>query len=165
MRRITQLIAILACVILLTVSAEAQDATALPTNWTTETPIAWLNAQVTPPASEIAVEDAPISTPQADGEGDAYAIALDALVSVILGIVNTAGGAVVVGLGIWKFAPIVLAIAEFLTKLTPRTDDDAAVARLRSELERAGVIQPTVTVKPTESTFTATANILPSIDG
>lgn len=160
MTRISQLIAILACVILLTVTTGAQDATALPTQWTTETPIAWQNAQATPEGVTVApqapAEDAPT---EAD---DAYAIALNALVNVILGIVNTTGGAVVIGLGIWKFAPIVLAIAEFLAKLTPRTDDDAAVARLRTELERAGLlpIAPTVTPPSTDNT-----NILPSAGG
>ena len=164
MRRISQVIAILACVILLTVSTGAQEATALPTNWTTETPIAWMNTQVTAEAPVIA-PDAPADVVPSE-ERDAYAIALDALVSVILGIVNTSGGAIVIGLGIWKFAPIVLAIAEFLTKLTPRTDDDAAVARLRTELERAGVIQPTVTVKPLPDSGTSfTTNILPGSEG
>lgn len=165
MRRISQVIAILSCVILLTISTGAQEATALPTNWTTETPIAWMNAQVTAEAPVIALQTpADVETETADG--DAYAIALDALVSVVLGIVNTAGGAVVIGLGIWKFAPIVLAIAEFLAKLTPRTDDDAAVARLRTELERAGVIQPAVTVKPIPDTSTTyTTNILPGSEG
>ena len=165
MRRISQFIAILACVILLTVSTGAQEATALPTNWTTETPIAWMNTQVTAEAPVIAPQAPADVVPDSEG-GDAYAIALDALVSVILGIVNTSGGAIVIGLGIWKFAPIVLAIAEFLTKLTPRTDDDAAVARLRTELERAGVIQPTVTVKPLPDSGTSfTTNILPGSEG
>ncbi|MBK8139536.1 MAG: PKD domain-containing protein, partial [Chloroflexi bacterium] len=145
MRHISQVIAIAICVIGLTSIATAQDNTALPTDWTTETPIAWLNAQATP---DLAPQAPAVNEPPAEGS-DAYAIALDALVSVILGVVNTTGGAVVVGLGIWKFAPIVLAIAEFLTKLTPRTDDDAAVARLRTELERAGIIPITPTVTPT----------------
>lgn len=164
MTRISQFITIAICVILLTVNTGAQDATALPTQWTTETPIAWQNAQATPIAG-IDAPQAPQTDVPADGE-DAYAIALNALVSVILGIVNTTGGAVVIGLGIWKFAPIVLAIAEFLAKLTPRTDDDAAVARLRAELERAGLLTPTVTVKPIqEDHATYTTNILPGAGG
>lgn len=163
MRHISQVIAIAICVIGLTSIATAQDNTALPTDWTTETPIAWLNAQATP---DLAPQAPAVNEPAAEG-GDAYAIALDALVSVILGVVNTTGGAVVVGLGIWKFAPIVLAIAEFLTKLTPRTDDDMAVARLRTELERAGIIPITPTVTPTATSVstTYTTNILPGSEG
>ena len=122
-----------------------------------------LNAQATP---DLAPQAPAVNEPPAEG-GDAYAIALEALVSVILGVVNTTGGAVVVGLGIWKFAPIVLAIAEFLTKLTPRTDDDMAVARLRTELERAGIIPITPTVTPTATSVstTYTTNILPGSEG
>lgn len=158
MRHISQLIAIAICVILLTVSTGAQEATALPTNWTTETPIAWMNTQVTAEAPAV-------DTPPAES-GDAYAIALDALVSVILGIVNTTGGAVVVGLGIWKFAPAMIVIIEALAKLTPRKDDDAAVARLRTVLEDAGLLDRTITVKPpVENTVTYTTNILPDSEG
>ena len=157
MHRISQVIAIAICVIGLTSIATAQDNTALPTDWTTETPIAWLNAQATP---DLAPQAPAVNEPPAEG-GDAYAIALEALVSVILGVVNTTGGAVVVGLGIWKFAPIVLAIAEFLTKLTPRTDDDMAVARLRAELERAGLLSVTTTVQPIPpADYSATSNLL-----
>lgn len=164
MRRISQVIAILACVILLTLSTGAQDNTALPTDWTTETPVAWLNAQVTAEAPVIA-PDAPADVAPVE-EGDAYAIALDALVSVILAIVNTSGGAVVIGLGIWKFAPAVVTVIEALAKLTPRKDDDLAVAKLRAELERLGVIDPPVTVKPLPNTGTSfTTNILPGSEG
>ena len=146
MKHISQVIAIVVCVILLTISTCAQDNTALPANWTTETPVAWLNAQVTAEAPVIA-PDAPADVAPVK-EGDAYAIALDALVSVILAIVNTSGGAVVIGLGIWKFAPAVVTVIEALAKLTPRKDDDLAAARLRAELERLGVIPALVTVKP-----------------
>ena len=93
MRHISQVIAIAICVIGLTSIATAQDNTALPTDWTTETPIAWLNAQATP---DLAPQAPAVNEPPAEG-GDAYAIALEALVSVILGVVNTTGGAVYVG--------------------------------------------------------------------
>ena len=162
MKYISQVIAIAICVIGLTSIATAQDATALPTQWTTETPIAWQNAQATP---SVAPQAPAANESPAEG-GDAYAIALDALVSVILGVVNTTGGAVVIGLGIWKFAPIVIAIAEFLAKLTPRRDDDAAVARLRTVLEDAGLLERAVTVKPPlDAGASYTTNILPGSEG
>lgn len=79
-----------------------------------------------------------LTVPQ-DDVHDAYSTALNALIAVTLAILGS--GVAVTGLAIWKFAPVVLAILEFLARLTPRTDDDAAVATLRAELERLGLLQ------------------------
>ena len=147
--------------LLLTMAVQAQDAplipqtqtaagqaTALPAEWNEATPIPWLNQQAAltaqAPVDVTVAEAAPVEAPvvvtvaQTDVH-DAYSTALNALIAVTLAILGA--GVAVTGLAIWKFAPVVLAILEFLARLTPRADDDAAVATLRAELERLGLLQ------------------------
>ena len=152
----------------LTVTAQGQ-ATAMPADWNESTPVWWMNQQaeatdyaLTPPAPEVTPEPtaAPASAVTVNIEmppdnpapvspetpvSDAYDTALNALIAVLLSIIG--GGVAVTSLAIWKFAPIVLAVLEFLAKLTPRTDDDAAIAALRAELERLGLLQGVVTMQ------------------
>ncbi len=87
---------------------------------------------------EMPTQPAPVVTDVTEPLEDAYSTALNALIAVVLAILGS--GVAIAGMAIWKFAPVVLAVLEFLAKLTPRTDDDAAVARLRQALTDLGVV-------------------------
>lgn len=76
--------------------------------------------------------------PAVEDVTDAYGTAISAIVAIAIAVVGAVAG--VSGLAIWKFAPVVVALLEFLARLTARVDDDAAVAKLRAELERRGIL-------------------------